>query len=65
MEKMTILIYMLCHVNQICELEYFQHVLLVMLDTTLSTVRKIGGHKTVESWLMAHIMENILNFMVA
>jgi hypothetical protein len=34
-------------------------------DSTPSTVRKKGGHKIVELWLMAHIMEKILNFLVA
>jgi hypothetical protein len=62
---MSVMIYSLCHVNPICELEFIQHVLLMVSDTTLSTVRKIEGHKIVESWHKAHIMVKILNFMVA
>jgi hypothetical protein len=60
---MSVMIYLLCHVKLICELEFIQHVLLMVFDTT--TVRKIGGHKIVESWHKAHIMVKILNFMVA
>ena len=32
--------YMHCHVNQICEFEYFQGVLLMAFDSTLPTVTK-------------------------
>jgi hypothetical protein len=60
---MSVLIYSLCHVNSICELEFIQHVLLMVFDTTLLTMRKIG-HKIVESWHKADIMVKILNFMV-
>jgi hypothetical protein len=61
---MSLLTYSLCHVNLIYELEFIQDVLLMVFDTTLSTVRKIG-HKIVESWHKAHIMVKIFNFMVA
>ena len=64
LKKMSMLIYMLCHVNHICELKYFQHVLLMVFGSTPSIVKKTEKHKIVESWLRAHTMENILTFMV-
>jgi hypothetical protein len=57
--------YMHWHANRIYEFEFFLHALLMVSGTTPLTVREIEEPKTMESWLGALIIMNVLIFMAA
>jgi hypothetical protein len=64
MEKTLLMTYLHCHVNRTFGFEYFQHVLSMGFDITLSTVKEIEEHKIVESCVRVAMATKISNFMV-